>query len=246
MKAIKIILISLSIILFSCSSDDNSDLPEILPETIKLVKSEKLSDTNKVEYLYNDNNLISSSTGVSNNITWVEYAIYNSNQDIIKLNSQESGSSTYSNIYVFNYDSQNRLINYSAKTEDVNLEYNGNKVILTGRIEGYFDSEAELELNNAGIITKFIENNQYTIFEYDTKGNMTTAKSYDNNNNLTQEFSISYDNKINPFYNAISYYCLFMYTLYHLNIPITNKKVQSYILSTYFISTYPKTYTTKE
>ncbi len=71
---------------------------------------------------------------------------------------------------------------------------------MTGTIEGDSNSEAELELNNSGLIIKFTESTQYTELEYDSNGNIVTAKSYDNSDDLLLEFTLSYDNKINPFY----------------------------------------------
>lgn len=201
MKRTKIILITIliNIVLFSCSPDDNSEQPKN-----KLVKSEKVSESLKINYIYNNKGILSSATGTYPNFGYISNFTYDSNDKITKSSFQETGSSTYSDTQNFNYDSQGRLISYSANTENVNIEYNGNIVTLTGTIEGNSNSEAKLELNSNGLISKFTESNQYTNFEYDSNGNMIVAKSYNNNNNLIREFAISYDTKINPFYGQSS------------------------------------------
>jgi PBP1b-binding outer membrane lipoprotein LpoB len=199
-------LILLNIILFSCSSDDNpvTQEPEPEPEeTIKLVKTEKISDTRKVDYIYDGNDLLSSLTGVYNSFVYVSDFTYDSTNKITERNYQESGSSTYSDNYAYSYDANGKLSSYTANNESVNLEYNNNIVTVTGTIEGNAGSSADLELNPNGLVIKLTESNQYTNFEYDSNGNMTTAKSYDNSDNLLLEYTLTYDNKVNPFYGQL-------------------------------------------
>jgi len=206
MKKVTIVLIVIlsNFILFSCASDDGSNQPVNPIEINKLVKSEKVSENLKVEYVYNDKDFLSSVTGTYSNFGYTSNYIYDSNDELTEWNYQETGSSTYSDTQNFIYDSQGRLTNYVANTENVTLAYNGDIVTLTGTIEGSSNSEAKIELNKAGFIIKFTESNQYTNFEYDLNGNMITAKSYDHNDNLIIEFTIGYDNKINPFYGQFN------------------------------------------
>ncbi|MGJ8591824.1 MAG: hypothetical protein ACSHXF_04715 [Aquaticitalea sp.] len=192
-------LILLNILILSCSSDDNSETQEPEPTENKLVKTEKISETRKVDYSYN-NNLLSSLTGVYNSFGYVSDFTYNSENKLIEWDYQETGSSSYSDNYTYTYNSNGQLSSYSANSENVTLGYNGNTVTLTGTIEGNANSQGELELDNNGLIIKLTEMNQYTIFGYDSDSNLISAKSYDNSNNLQSEFTIQYDNKINPFY----------------------------------------------
>ncbi|MCB0470007.1 MAG: hypothetical protein KDC51_05320 [Flavobacteriaceae bacterium] len=205
MKKTKLILtlILLNTILFSCSSDDSSNNSEPEPTTSKLVKTEKISETRKVDYTYNSNDLISSLNGTNNSFGYNSDFTYNSENRLTEWIYQETGSSSYSDTYVYTYNTNGLLSGYSANSEDVTITYNGNTITLTGTIEGDANSQAELELNNNGLIIKFTESNQYTNFEYDLNGNLISAQSYDNLDNLLSEFTIQYDDKINPFYGQL-------------------------------------------
>jgi len=205
MKKTKLILtlILLNVILFSCSSDDSSNNPEPEPTTSKLVKTEKISETRKVDYTYNSNDLISSLNGTYNSFGYISDFTYDSENRLTEWNYQETGSSSYSDTYTYTYNSNGLLSSYSANSEDVTITYNGNTITLTGQIEGDTNAQAELELDNNGLIIKLTESNQYTNFGYDSNGNLISAKSYDNSDNLLSEFIIQYDNKTNPFYGQL-------------------------------------------
>ena len=204
MRKTKLILtlILLDVILFSCSSNDTSDNSVPLP-TNKLVKTEKISETRKVDYTYNSKDLIISLNGTYNNFGYVSGFTYDSENRLTEWSYQETGSSSYSDTYTYTYNSNGLLSGYSANSEDVTITYNGNIITLTGQIEGNANSQAEIELGNNGLIIKFIESNQYTNFGYDSNGNLVSAKSYDNTDNLLSEFTIEYDDKINPFYGQL-------------------------------------------
>lgn len=202
-----LILILLNVILFSCSSDDSSNNPDQKPEpeptTSKLVKTEKISETRKIDYTYNSNDLISSLNGTYNSFGYISDFTYDSENRLTEWNYQETGSSSYSDTYTYAYNSNGLLSSYSANSEDATITYNGNIITLTGQIEGNANSHAEIELNNNGLIIKFTESNQYTNFGYDSNGNLVSAQSYDNTDNLLSEFTIQYDEKINPFYGQM-------------------------------------------
>lgn len=191
-------LILLNILTFSCSTDSKSG-PQEPPEK-KLVKSEKISETRKVDYTYDSNDLLSSWTGVYNSSIYVLDFTYNSENKLIERDYQETGPSSYSDTYTYTYNSNGLLSTYSSNSENVTLVYNGTTVTLTGTIEGIQNSQAVLNLNNNGLVIKLTESSQYTNFDYDSVGNLISAKLYDNTNNLLSEFAIHYDNKVNPFY----------------------------------------------
>ncbi|GAA3792665.1 hypothetical protein GCM10022271_26240 [Corallibacter vietnamensis] len=205
MKKTKLILtlILLNAILLSCSSDDSSNNPEPEPTTSKLVKTEKISETRKIDYTYNNNDLISSSNGTYNSFGHVSDFTYDSENRLTEWGYQETGSSSYSDTYTYTYNSNGLLSSYSANSENVTITYNGNIITLTGQIEGNANSQAEIELDNNGLIIKFTESNQYTNFGYDSNGNLVSAQSYDNTDNLLSEFTLQYDDKINPFYGQM-------------------------------------------
>ncbi|TXE12409.1 hypothetical protein ES692_17935 [Psychroserpens burtonensis] len=196
-------LILLNTLIFSCSSDDSIESQEPEPTENKLVRTEQISENIKVEYDYNDEDLLSSATGTLPNLLWVADYTYNSEGWLIVRDFQETGASTFSDSYIFEYNPSGLLTSYSSNTENVNLVYNDNIVNLTGTIEGNSNSEVELELNNLGLVVKLTTSNYYTNFEYSSNGNITNAKSYDNTDNLLIEYTINYDNKINPFYGQL-------------------------------------------
>lgn len=201
MKKTKLILafILLNLIFFSCSSDDDSGNPEPPTETNRLVKTEKVNDNFKSDYTYDSNDLLITWIGARTNFGYEINLTYDSNNFLTENNYQETGSGTFSSNTSFTYDSNGNLINF----EDVDLTYNGNIITATGTIEGNANSTIELETNTSGQITKLTEIDNYTIFEYDSNGNIITAENYDNNDILLTTFNIEYDQNENPFYGQM-------------------------------------------
>lgn len=191
-------LLTISILSISCSDDDKGDPVEV--DIFKLVKTEKASDNLKIDYEYNDNGFLTNALSTYPNFGYEFNFSYNSNNNIVQWNSEETGDFPSTSSYSFVYDSQGRLTNYSGNSENVTLTYSGNTVVLAGTIEGDANASAELEFNGNGLITKFTEADQYTTFQYDSNGNMTNAQSFANDDSPIASFSITYDNKINPFY----------------------------------------------
>ncbi len=189
-----------SILLVSCTSDDNGITETPAETTIRLVKSERVNDNFKTEYSYDSKNRIVSFNGIYPNVTFESIVSYDSNnrltQELFQLLSPTTSNDTQS----FSYNSNGLLMGYTAGTESVSISYNGNIVSLSGTIEGDENSQAELELNDDGLIVKFIKDSRYTDLMYDSNGNIISTKTYSNSGNLLFEFTIQYDNKINPFY----------------------------------------------
>ncbi|MBK5214207.1 MAG: hypothetical protein JJE55_11170 [Flavobacteriaceae bacterium] len=198
MKNSKFLLTSLliSMLSISCSSDDNPGDPV---ETLKLVKTEKASENLKIDYEYNTEGILSKAIGTYPNFGYESTFTYSDN-NLTKWKEEETGQFPSTTEQNFTYDAQGRLSKYIGPSEDVTLTYTANNVTLTGTIEGNANATAQLELDANGLITKFTETNQYTIFQYDSTGNMTSAESFDNSDNPIAAFTITYDAKINPFY----------------------------------------------
>ena len=192
-------LILLNTIIYSCSSNNSPEPQEPEPTENRLVKSEKISDTRKVNYIYNNNDLLSGLTGVYNSFGYVSDFSYDITNKITEWSYQENGSGTFSSNTFFTYDTNGNLTSYDA----VNLTYNGNIITATGAIEGNQNATILLEKNANGLITKLTENDNYTVFEYNLDGNLTVAKNYNNSDVLLSTYNISYDQKLNPFYGQL-------------------------------------------
>ena len=201
MKKTKFILalIFLNAIFISCSSDDDSS-PDPEPPSGKLVKSEVISDDIKADYTYSADNLLATFHGSRTDFTFTSNFTYDSEKRLTKWSYEEMGSNQYSGVYTFTYNADGNLSAYSNGVNDIVITYNGNTVTASGIFSGNTPSELQMELNSAGLITKFIESFQYTLFTYDGNGNMISAKSFDNDDNPIAEFTLTYDSKINPFY----------------------------------------------
>lgn len=202
MKKTKFIfaLLLLNAVLISCSSDDSSD-PDPEPPSAKLVKTEKITDTKKVEYTYNADNLLATYNGFRTDYSFIADYTYDSEKRLIGSSYEEMGVGNYSAVYAYTYDAEGRLSGYNTDGANATvITYSGNTATATGYIEGDQNAEAQMEFNSNGLITKFTENNQYTVFGYDTNGNMVSAASFDLNDNPLTSFTISYDDKPNPFY----------------------------------------------
>ncbi len=93
-----LVLILLNLTLFTCSSDDNSEMEEPRPvETNKLVKTEKINDNFKSDYSYNTEN--------SNIIATIVYA-YDSENYPTNVNADYSGNSFQFDIEYYDLPTQ--------------------------------------------------------------------------------------------------------------------------------------------
>lgn len=197
------------LIIVSCTTE--SDLDSIIidnqtqnPSQNVLVKSEIISQTNKLDYTYNTENYLTSITGIDGNLNYTTEILYNASDLITQINYQESGPSTYSDTYTFTYSPSGLLTGYTANYEDVNISYNGNIVNVTGTIEGDSNASVTIELNDNNLVTKLIESDSFTVFEYYSNQNISSIKKYDNSNSLQSEIYIGYDDNYNPFFNQLN------------------------------------------
>lgn len=202
MKKIKLItaLFLASILLFSCSSDDDSSSDDGTPgDTVVLVKSETVDANNKVNYIFNANNLLTSWTGIYPGYEYENTYVYDSNNRITESHFQETGLVNYLDDTFYTYNANGDLTNY----DDVDLAYSGNVITASGTIEGNSNVTILIETNTDGLVTKLTEFENYTLYSYDANGNMVEAKYYNNNDVLLITYSLDYDQKVNPFYGQL-------------------------------------------
>ena len=211
-------LILLSVLLFSCTSNDDEPNKELdcQPDNNKVnmtrfVKSESKSNNVNIGYTYNELNLLSHRTRSSApNVFESEY-VYNCSNNIIEIitdetaNPQRDGSTKY-----YEYDAENRLTAYRISLQgefDYQLTYTDNFINAEGTIWNDPNASLNLALNEDGLVERLIRTSavtfyddiMYTHFEYDAKGNIIKIQDYDQNGSLVNSFSITYDNNINPY-----------------------------------------------
>ncbi|MDN3725384.1 hypothetical protein QRD02_13430 [Aequorivita sp. SDUM287046] len=201
MKKTKFIfaIILLNAFLISCSSDDDSD-PDPETPSGKLVKSEKIDDNTKTDYYYNADNLLTTYSGTRIDFSYTSDFSYDSEKRLTRVVFEEAGPNPFTSVVTFTYNADGRLSGYGNGPDIVAITYNGNTVTATGDFAGGPDSEVYMELNAAGQIVKYTESYQYTLFGYDANGNMVSAASFDNDDNPLTAFTLTYDDKTNPFY----------------------------------------------
>lgn len=181
-------------IAFSCSSEEEASQAQN-----KLVKTEKVNTNFKVDYSYNSDNLLTSCNGTYPNFSFETNLVYDSNKNLIEKHYQETGLGNYSSDTFYTYNNDGKLISY----DDVILTYNDNIITATGTIEGNPNTTILMETNEMGLITKLIDSDNYTIFEYNINGNLTVARKYNSSNILLTTYNVTYDQKTNPFYGQM-------------------------------------------
>ncbi|WMI69167.1 hypothetical protein [Mangrovimonas sp. YM274] len=196
-------LILLNLGLFSCTTEDSTNTLDPNPSTVKLVKTEEISETKKIDYLYQDDGLLAGITGIYNSYGYSQGLTYDTADRLTQWTHQETGASSYSDTANFTYNANGQLVGYVSNNEDVTLSYEGTTVTMEGTIEGDANALLVLELDSNGRVVTLTESYQYTNFSYDANGNMVSAQSFDTSNNPLMEFTIGYDDKINPFYGQL-------------------------------------------
>jgi len=211
-------LLLLSVLLFSCTSNDDEPIADLDCQTdnnkvtmTKFVKSESKSNNVKLAYSYNELNLLSHRRRTAApNVFETEY-VYNCSNNIIEIiteetaNPQRDGSTKY-----YQYDAENRLTAYKISLQgefDYQLTYTDNFVNAKGTIWNDPNASLNLALNEDGLVERIIRTSavtlyddiMYTHFDYDANGNMIKIQDYDQAGALVNSFSITYDNNINPY-----------------------------------------------
>lgn len=188
----------------SCSQDDASDdLPQSTEDTVHLVRSEIQSPERSTQYLYDSENRLEIWKGTFPNVNTTIQFLYTTQGQVSGWDFEDT--SGYTNSMEYEYDTQGRLIAYHNETSDnVTLSYTENTAILSGTIEGNQNVSATLQFNQKGQVIQLSENQQYTLFEYDTRGNMVLAALYLLDGTLLTSFTMTYDNSPNPFYGKLS------------------------------------------
>lgn len=218
MKKTKFIttLLLLSLVFIACDSNDNSEIEEQLCDPTnnlvqmsKLIKSVERTNygesvpSKKIAYEYNEFNLlVNKTTTIVGNVDEKNY-VYDCSNNLIKMGGLD-----------YEYDLENNLISCTSNSgSDVyNLSYDGNIITATGIIWELENGIIELEVNDNGLVKRLTrvlgssrsENINYTLFEYDSDGNLLAARDYDNSSTLIYEYLLSYDGKINPFYGQLN------------------------------------------
>ncbi|MBJ6367222.1 hypothetical protein JF259_03865 [Snuella sp. CAU 1569] len=149
--------------------------------------------------MYNSDELLSMWVGTYLSLGFEMNYVYDSDNNLTEIHYEETGSGTYTHDTYFTYNNKGNLISY----DDVDLSYNGNIITATGTIEGNANTTIILETNSSGLITKLVEEDNHTVFEYDSNGNLTVVKHYNGNNILRDTYNISYDQSKNPFYGQM-------------------------------------------
>ena len=212
-------LLILSVLLFSCTSNDEIiDEPDCFEDNNKVtmsrfVKSDNKSNGVSNSYNYNELNLISSRTRNSPSRVYEYEYVYNCSNNIIEVNVDETidpqydGSDSY-----YEYDEQNRLIGYRNTLQgenDYDLTYDADVVTVSGTFWNGQTGTINLQVDNNGQVIRldrdfagaYYEEITYTLFEYDSRGNLIKADDYDLEGILINSISLSYDEQINPYYD---------------------------------------------
>ena len=211
-------LILLSVLLFSCTSNDDEPFEELNCQEdnnkvtmTRFIKSEKKSDNVNIAYSYNELNFLSERTRATPLNVFETSFVYDCRNNIVEINTDETanpqrdGSSKF-----YEYDAENRLTAYRISLQgefDYNLTYDENVISAQGTIWNDPNASIQLVLNDDGLVTRLIrlsalnlyENIIVTHFEYDVNGNLIMANDYDETGELIYSTSITYDNSVNPY-----------------------------------------------
>jgi len=223
MKTQITLLLCLTAFLFSCNSNDDEPIEDIVcdqennkVEMNRFVTSDKESNDVLNSYSYNELNLLSARTRTSLSRVYEYEYIYDCSNNLIERNVEETIDPEYDGSrYFYEYDDQNRLIAHRTSTQgyfDYSLSYNANIVSVSGTV--WYDENVSLsmQLNDQGRVSRMDLHSDrdvyneisYTLFDYDTNGNMIKAEDYDEASNLIHSISILYDANTNPYYDQFT------------------------------------------
>ena len=208
-----LILTISSLIIYSCSNNENEEEVLICTEDNYKIPIDKLLSKlttthpghlptiRNYEYSYDDYNLLTQ----KNEYTF-DYDQYK-NYTYCNNNLNEISNNKNSLSYSFGYDASNRLISYKTTNSylhDYILEYTENNIIVSGIINKKANTTIVLETNSTGLVTKISRNEGYSTFSYDDNGNLIGVIDVDYNSGVPiKEFEIIYDTNPNPFYGQL-------------------------------------------
>lgn len=217
MKTLKLISkVLFTILLVSCSSDENSLDSNEPTNNSNLVKREYVSNNINFEYRYNQNNLLDKITNidVQENIDSETNFTYSSNN--ISMKNIVSNNSNHNLNTNFTYNSNNRLlsaisvINQPSNTVNPIVTktqeyiYNNNIITINTSSSIGNSGTVTLEQNNSGLIIKISRSQNYAIISYDNNQNITEINVFNSSNNLLHTSEYEYDNNPNPFFGQLN------------------------------------------
>lgn len=215
-------LLIFAFVLFSCNDDDDTEKEVDCQETnhkvdmSRFVKSDQKSNGVTNTYAYNELNLLSSRVRSSSSYVFEYDYVYDCSNNLIEIQAEETFDPQYDGSSSFyEYDEQNRLIAYNTSyqgEDDYSLSYEGNVVSVSGTIWSDQNASITLQLNSEGQVIRLDRNTslsfykevKYTLFEYDSAGNLTKADDYDDEGNLIFSITVNYDSNINPYYDQFA------------------------------------------
>lgn len=178
MKKIISLTFVLSLLFFSCSSNENEDNSNsgiiLLRKTIETNSQGVAVTTN---FNYNGNKIVNATSNYG-----VEYKFYYTGDLITKYEIYDNNSLIHTRLY--NYNSQNNLISSIELNHDNNqgtnivLTYNSNGTITYNMYSGDLITQTSLW----GTFTATLSNNEITMFK-DESSNITYTYTYDSKNN---------------------------------------------------------------
>ncbi|MGI9530016.1 hypothetical protein [Lutimonas sp.] len=219
MKKIISPLVLLSVLMFSCTSNEEPEEVVNCQEDrnkvnmTRFVKSDSRSNDVINSYSYNELNFLSSRTRNSLSRNFEYTYVYDCSNNLVEMQVDETKDPQYDGSdYFYTYDNQNRLIGFSNSFQgesDYELTYNGNVVSATGTIGMDQNTSVTLQLNSQGQVSRLDRVNDlgfedqviYTIFEYDSNGNLIKVEDFDKEGSLKYSIRIFYDNYTNPYYD---------------------------------------------
>ncbi|WP_433765990.1 hypothetical protein [Flavobacterium ginsenosidimutans] len=201
------LLFVLSIFLFSCSSDSDTNSEDLDVKYMKAYKTDTPEYPGDYDSFYEySNGYLTKGKGYN---LFSGTFTYDSSGKLISRH-------VYDQEYTFEYDSKNRLIKQSrtGSPDNITLKYDNNKITITNSYNyesaEHYDQISELYLDNKQRIIKYRNLSPTTDYTF-----MVQEYLYDDNNNITQitfkennynydDFVVKYvyDNKKNPFYYA--------------------------------------------
>ncbi|MBU3010126.1 hypothetical protein KO506_01770 [Polaribacter vadi] len=209
MKKASFITIKAIILLFFIScSEEESDTNEVCTIGNSIIQVDKfieklqtthpgnLPTTRSYEYSYNEYNLLEE----KNEYTF-DYSIYRKFSYSCGNNIDEVVNDSNSLKYEYTYNEDGKIIAYKTTNSylhDYTLSYD-DRITITGTINKEENTTLILETNSDGLVTKIEREDNYSLFDYDTNGNLIRAKDFDESNTLIRDYEVEYDANPNPF-----------------------------------------------